>query len=157
MSENHTPAGESSVHRITVQPSGRSQLTRNGNETSNPQCDVAMGAYYTASRTATTFIGKSNWPIDELFEGSIGEILLWNKILNSTEMSFVYSYLNAKYFGCGAGSFGAYPNCTACPVNTFSSLWYATIASQCLPCLARGSTEGLIVSFSVKAPLERHN
>ena len=154
MSENHTPAGELSVHRITAQPYGRSQLTRNGNETSSPQCDMAMAAYNTASRTATAFIGKSNWVSDALLEGSIGEILVWTRILNTTEMSFVYLYLNAKYFGCGAGGFGAHPACTACPVNTFSSLWGATTLSQCLPCPAGSSTEGLTVRFPSELPLK---
>ena len=152
---NAMPSGEAVITRVAGQPNGRLQIFLNGNEATSPICDVAMGPYNTASRTATAFIGKSNWP-NALLEGSIGEILVWNRILSSTEMSFVYSYLNAKYYGCGPGGFGAHPACTACPVNTFSSLWNATLSSQCLPCPAGSSTEGLIVRlvcFSVKASL----
>ena len=144
-------SGETGITRITGQPNGRLQLVRNGNEATSPTCDMAMGAYNTASRTATSFIGKSNFPNNDLLEGSVGEILMWNKTLSSTEMSFVYMYLNGKYFGCGPGGFGAHPACTACPVNTSSSIWYATSLSQCLPCPAGSSTEGLNVRiyFSV--------
>ena len=142
-----TPSGVSVITRITAQPNGRLQLVAGGNETTSPLCDAAMGAYNIGARSATSFIGKSNFAGNALLEGSIGEILIWNRILNSTEMSYVYLYLNAKYFGCGAGGFGVHPNCTACPVNTFSSLWNAATLSQCIPCPAGSSTEGLNVRF----------
>ena len=145
---NAIQSGESVITRIIARPYGRVQVTTDGNETTISPNDAALGGYNPVSRTATAFIGKSNWARDGLFEGSIGEILVWNRILNSTEMRSVYSYLNAKYFGCGVGWFGLYPACTACPVNTFSSLWNATTLSQCLSCPAGSSTEGLIVCFS---------
>ena len=144
---NIIPSGESVVTRVTGQPNGRLRISVNGNEATGPACDMAMGPYTTVSRTATAYIGKSNWAND-LLEGSISEILVWNRILSSAEMSFVYSYLNAKYYGCGPGGFGAHPSCTACPVNTFSSLWNATTLSQCQPCQNGSSTEGLLVRFS---------
>ena len=154
---NAIQSGESFITRIIAQPNGRMQITTSGNETTVSPNDTPLGAYNTASRTATAFIGKSNLAADALLEGSIGEILVWNRVLNSIEMRSVYSYLNAKYFGCGAGVFGAYPACTACPVNTFSSLWNATTLSQCQPCQNGSSTEGLTVRFSVPALYLRSN
>ena len=141
---NTMPSGEIVILRVVGQPNGRMQIFFNGNEGSNPIAEIAMGSYNTASRTATAYIGKSNWP-NALLEGSIGELLMWNRILSTAELSYVYTYLNSKYFGCGPGGFGAHPSCTACPVNTFSSLWGATTLSQCQPCQNGSSTEGLIV------------
>lgn len=88
--------GESSLLTLRQQPGAvngfsYAEVLKNGAALSGKSVFVPPVA-----TRSVNYIGKSYWP-DGLFQGDIAEVILYNRVLSTTEQNAVHAYISARY------------------------------------------------------------
>ena len=88
--------GESSLLTLRQQPGAvngfsYAEVLKNGAALSGKSVFVPPVA-----TRSVNYIGKSYWP-DGLFQGDIAEVILYNRVLSTTEQNAVHAYITARY------------------------------------------------------------